>query len=155
MYENVKEVIIYVTENNIRSNNLDFSTQLCDDRGEPHDEDDSNYLPSEETYYNEFREELQNRNQGSVVELACSQGFLVGCRSYIALDSCHLKGKFNGVLVAATGIDSNNSIFPIAYVLLKSENTPSWTWFLKLLREAIGFSIDSKQFYLSSSLCCA
>nr|GEV51148.1 retrovirus-related Pol polyprotein from transposon TNT 1-94 [Tanacetum cinerariifolium] len=33
-------------------------------------------------------------------------GFLAGCRPYISLDACHLKGKFNGVLVAATGIDA-------------------------------------------------
>ncbi|KAL4556397.1 hypothetical protein LXL04_039048 [Taraxacum kok-saghyz] len=332
MYENEKEVTIYVTtENNIGSNNLDFSTQLCDDRGEPHDEDDSDYLPSEESYYShlssdneyeemnddvevnsftrnnqnmkveskfenvtcfkralnhyaiinefdyfiqksdptrftarcenldcewrihasimqdgvtfqvkkmveshtctrsnkggnkratqgwianvitnklksdgdvsptelkkwimktynvdvpylkvfrgkqqvhidmygkwedsflkldEFREELLNRNQGSVVEidfdivgnkkcfkrfficfLACSQGFLAGCRPYIALDACHLKGKFNGVLAAATGVDGNNSIFPVAYAVLESENTQSWTWFLESLRKSIG-----------------
>ncbi|PWA36330.1 transposase, MuDR, MULE transposase domain protein [Artemisia annua] len=26
---------------------------------------------------------------------ACSRGFLAGCRPYISLDACHLKGKFN------------------------------------------------------------
>lgn len=57
-----------------------------------------------------FREELLNRNQGSVVEIdfdvvggmkrfkrffislaACSRWFLAGCRPYISLDACHLK----------------------------------------------------------------
>nr|GEX54034.1 uncharacterized protein [Tanacetum cinerariifolium] len=69
---------------------------------------------------------------------ACSRGFILGCRPYISLDGCHLKGKFNGVLVAATCIDGNNSIFPVAYRVLESENTKSWTWFLNLLKEAIG-----------------
>ncbi|CAH1421173.1 unnamed protein product [Lactuca virosa] len=36
---------------------------------------------------------------------AYSRGFVPGCRLYIGLDACHLKGKFNGVLAAATGID--------------------------------------------------
>ena len=69
---------------------------------------------------------------------ACSKGFLAGCRPYISLDACHLKGKFNGVLAAATGIDGNNSIFPLAYSVLESENTKSWTWFLELVKKAIG-----------------
>nr|KAJ0213458.1 hypothetical protein LSAT_V11C400201180 [Lactuca sativa] len=69
---------------------------------------------------------------------ACSRGFLAGCRPYIGLDACHLKGKFNGVLAATTGIDGNNSIFPMAYCVLESENTQSWTWFLDSLKKAIG-----------------
>nr|XP_043633677.1 uncharacterized protein LOC122604879 [Erigeron canadensis] len=78
----------------------------------------------------DFKEELLNRNLGS--------GFLAGCRPYISLDACHLKGKFNGVLAAATSVDGNNSIFPVAYGVLESENTKSWTWFLELLKKAIG-----------------
>nr|KAJ0189897.1 hypothetical protein LSAT_V11C800395070 [Lactuca sativa] len=68
---------------------------------------------------------------------ACSRGFVSCCRPYIGLDACHLKGKFNGVLVAATGIDGNNSIFPITYCVLKSEKTQSWPWFLNSLKKAI------------------
>ncbi|KAI3738295.1 hypothetical protein L2E82_28319 [Cichorium intybus] len=104
-----------------------------------------------------LREELLIRNEGSVVEIdfdvvgdkklfkrffislaACSKGFLLGCRPYISLDACHLKGKFNGVLAAATGVDGNNSIFPVAYCVLESENIQSWTWFLESLKKAIG-----------------
>nr|GEZ15515.1 hypothetical protein [Tanacetum cinerariifolium]GEZ15533.1 hypothetical protein [Tanacetum cinerariifolium] len=65
-------------------------------------------------------------------------GFFAGCRPYISLDACHLKGKFNGVLVAATGIDGNSSMFPVAYGILESENTSSWIWFLELLKKVIG-----------------
>ncbi|XP_071704018.1 uncharacterized protein [Rutidosis leptorrhynchoides] len=105
----------------------------------------------------DFKVELLNRNPGSVVEiyfelktdqkrflhffyfiLCLSNGFLSGCRPYISLDACHLKGKFNGVLAADMGIDGNNSIFPVAYAVLKSENTKSWSWFLELLKKAIG-----------------
>ncbi|GJT32220.1 uncharacterized protein Tco_0922639 [Tanacetum coccineum] len=108
-------------------------------------------------WMNAFREELSNKNPGSVVEInfetiddkkcfkhffislaACSRGFLGGFRPYISLDACHLKGKFNGVLAAGTSIDGNNSISPVAYSVIKSKNTSSWTWFLESLKKAIG-----------------
>ncbi|GKB63284.1 uncharacterized protein Tco_0919470 [Tanacetum coccineum] len=103
-----------------------------------------------------LKEEIRNRNPGSIVDTdfeisgnkkcfqrffislaACSRGFILGCRPYISLDGYHLKGKFTCVLVSATGIDGNNSIFPVAYGVLESENTASWSWFLKLLKEEI------------------
>jgi MuDR family transposase len=75
-----------------------------------------------------LKEEILKRNSGSVVEFktelgegekqhfqrffvshgACISGFLKGCRPYISLDACHLKGKWKGVLAAATAIDGNN-----------------------------------------------
>ncbi|CAH1433302.1 unnamed protein product [Lactuca virosa] len=104
-----------------------------------------------------FKQELEKRNPESVVEIdlqtvgekkhflcffisltTCSKGFLAGYRPYIGLDACHLKEKFNGVLVAATSIDGNNGMFPVAYGVLEAENTKSWTWFLTSLQKAIG-----------------
>ena len=67
----------------------------------------------------------------------CSRGFLVGCHPCIGLDICHLKGKFNGVLAAATSIDGNNGMYPVAYAVLESENTKSWTWFLESLKKRL------------------
>ncbi|GKA09312.1 uncharacterized protein Tco_0688643 [Tanacetum coccineum] len=103
-----------------------------------------------------YKEELQNRNLGSVVDItfdidgdkkrlqrfivsivACSVGFLAGCHPYISLDTCHLKGKLNGALDAATCVDGNKSFFPLAYSVLKSKNVESWTWFVKNLRKVI------------------
>nr|KAJ0207509.1 hypothetical protein LSAT_V11C500261200 [Lactuca sativa]KAJ0207802.1 hypothetical protein LSAT_V11C500261320 [Lactuca sativa] len=113
----------------------------------------------DDSYLNiyDFKQEIEKRNPGSIVEIdlqtvgdkkhflrffisltACYKGFLAGCRPYIGLDACHLKGKFNGVLAAATSIDGNNGMFPVAYGVLESENTKSWTWFLKSLEKAIG-----------------
>nr|XP_043633496.1 uncharacterized protein LOC122604691 [Erigeron canadensis] len=60
----------------------------------------------------EFKEELRNRNPESVVDIKFETKD--GCRPYISFDGCHLKEKFNGVLVAATGIDGNNCLYPKA-----------------------------------------
>nr|GEV35877.1 reverse transcriptase domain-containing protein [Tanacetum cinerariifolium] len=49
-----------------------------------------------------------------------------------------MHGNFNGVLAAALRIDGNNSIFPVAYGVLESENTSSWKWFLVSLKKAMG-----------------
>ncbi|XP_052624769.1 uncharacterized protein LOC111907821 [Lactuca sativa] len=81
---------------------------------------------------------FRGREQVYTDMYACSKGFLAGCHPYIGLDACHLKGKFNGVLTAATSIDDNNGMFPVAYGVLESENIKSWTWFLKSLEKAIG-----------------
>ncbi|KAJ9560603.1 hypothetical protein OSB04_005763 [Centaurea solstitialis] len=104
----------------------------------------------------DFKEEIQKRNLGSVVEIdfetkgdkkhflrffvslsACFKGFLHGCRPYIGLDACHLKGRFNGVPISATSIVGNNGMFPVAYGVLESENTKSWTWFLESLKKEL------------------
>ncbi|GJW30043.1 hypothetical protein Tco_0046918 [Tanacetum coccineum] len=57
----------------------------------------------------DFKEELENRNPGSVVDIDFE---MVG----------HFKGRFNGVLAAAIGIDGNNGLFLVAYGVLESEN---------------------------------
>ncbi|XP_062105109.1 uncharacterized protein LOC133816824 [Humulus lupulus] len=69
---------------------------------------------------------------------ACRDGWLGGCRPLIGLDGCFLKGYCKGILLAAVGIDGNNSMFPIAYCVAEKENTEVWTWFLELLKADIG-----------------
>ncbi|KAJ0972417.1 hypothetical protein J5N97_020376 [Dioscorea zingiberensis] len=104
-----------------------------------------------------FKEELVRRNHGTIVKLdkfqqddgwhfrrifisisTCSIGFLTGCRLFLGLDGCHLKGKFKGVMLTATAIDGANRLFPVAYGVAESENIESWSWFLNGLYEAIG-----------------
>lgn len=66
---------------------------------------------------------------------ACKDGFKDGCRPLLGFDGCFLKGYTHGMLLAAIGIDPNNSQYPVAYAVVEKENTQSWTWFLNLLRE--------------------
>ncbi|XP_020111463.1 uncharacterized protein LOC109726337 [Ananas comosus] len=105
----------------------------------------------------DFCDEIRRRNVGShtqikLIELegkqhfqrmfiafgASIQGFLRGCRPYVGLDGAHLKGKFKGIIVSAIALDGNNSMFPVAYGVVESENAESWEWFLVALKEAIG-----------------
>ena len=58
-------------------------------------------------------------------------GFLGGCRPFIGLDGCHLKGRFGGQLLSITAKDGNDNIFPVAMVVVEQQNKDSWTWFLE------------------------
>ena len=69
---------------------------------------------------------------------ACSNGFLNGCRPYLAVDATALNGRWKGQLVAASAIDGHNWLFPVAYGVLEVESEESWTWFLQKLHDVIG-----------------
>lgn len=69
---------------------------------------------------------------------ACVDGFLVGCRPYLGVDSTHLTGRYNEQLAAATAIDGHNWMYPMAYGIFYRENTSNWSWFMTLLKRAIG-----------------
>ncbi|KAL6347641.1 hypothetical protein AAG906_026169 [Vitis piasezkii] len=42
------------------------------------------------------------------------QGFIMGCRSILAIDSCHLSGSYKGALLSAIVYDVDDGIFPLA-----------------------------------------
>ncbi|KAL4348850.1 hypothetical protein GQ457_17G019440 [Hibiscus cannabinus] len=50
-------------------------------------------------------------------------------------DLLHSASHFQGYLLAAVGIDTNDCIYPLAYAVVESENTSSWCWFLQILEE--------------------
>ncbi|EPS66978.1 hypothetical protein M569_07797, partial [Genlisea aurea] len=65
---------------------------------------------------------------------ACKEGFKVGCRPLFGVDGCFLKGKYEGQILAAVGMDANNNIYPIAYAVVERENQETWEWFLNLVK---------------------
>jgi hypothetical protein len=69
---------------------------------------------------------------------ACKKGFKAGCRPFIGLDGCFLKGYYGGQLLSAVGQDANNQIFVIAYAIVDVENKDNWKWFLTLLHDDLG-----------------
>ena len=85
-------------------------------------------------------------------------GFLGGCKPFIGLDGCHLKGRFGRQLLSAIAKDGNDNIFPVAMVVVEQQNKDSWTWFLEQFTDDIGrpeelnlVFISNRQTVLSSS----
>lgn len=90
------------------------------------------------------------------------EGFKKGCRPFIGVDGCFLKGPFPGQLLSAVGIDANNGMYPFAWAVVEKETKSSWTWFLKLVCQDIGidesnqntftFMSDQQKVHFSYSL---
>ncbi|KAK9284475.1 hypothetical protein L1049_023648 [Liquidambar formosana] len=102
---------------------------------------------------------IRTKNPGSVVQMkvesthpnqpahfmrlfityhAMITGFLGGCRPFIGLDGCHLKGSVGGQMLSAVARDGNNGIFPVAIAVVEAETKETWTWFMSNLLQAIG-----------------
>lgn len=64
---------------------------------------------------------------------ACKIAFATTSRPLIGLDGCFLKGDYGGHLLTTMGKVGNNQMLPIAYVVVQSESTDTWSWFLGLL----------------------
>ncbi|RVW37815.1 hypothetical protein CK203_087862 [Vitis vinifera] len=62
------------------------------------------------------------------------QGFTMGCRPVLAIDSCHLSGPYKGALLSAIAYDADNGTFPLALGVVGSENYEDWYWFLEKLK---------------------
>ena len=62
------------------------------------------------------------------------QGFTMGCRPVLAIDSCHLSGPYKGALLSAIAYDADDGMFPLALGVVGSENYEDWYWFLEKLK---------------------
>ncbi|KAG8385982.1 hypothetical protein BUALT_Bualt03G0101700 [Buddleja alternifolia] len=81
-----------------------------------------------------YAQELKRSNPMSTIVM----GFLTDCRPVIGVDGCHLKGPYGGILLTAVSVDPNNSLYPIAYVVVSGETKEAWEWFLWLLKADLG-----------------
>lgn len=68
---------------------------------------------------------------------AMKKGFVRGCKPWVGIDGCHLEGPFGGVLLSVAALDGIKGMFPVAIAMVEIENKDSWTWFLRLLHEAL------------------
>ena len=50
------------------------------------------------------------------------QGFLMGCRPVIAIDSTHLSGLYKDSLFSTTTYDADDGMFQIAFGVVSSKN---------------------------------
>ena len=44
------------------------------------------------------------------------------CRPVLGLDGTHLKTRYQGILLAATGMDALGKLFPVAFAMVDAEN---------------------------------
>ncbi|KAK9291278.1 hypothetical protein L1049_009467 [Liquidambar formosana] len=58
---------------------------------------------------------------------ACRRGFVAGCRPFIGVDGCFLKGPTEGQLLEWK--DGNDQMYPIAFAVVEGETKESWEWF--------------------------
>ncbi|XP_075654909.1 uncharacterized protein LOC142625087 [Castanea sativa] len=84
------------------------------------------------------------------------KGFINGCRPFLGIDGCHLKGSFEGVLLATIFLDGNNGLFLVAVAIVEVECEDSWLFFLHHLDAALGFTDAVTQAFPGAShrLCC-
>ncbi|KAI0511363.1 hypothetical protein KFK09_011993 [Dendrobium nobile] len=107
------------------------------------------------TMLQEYLNAIQEANPGTAIQLltnekgevrefhrlfwsfnACIEGFR-HLRPLITIDSAELHGKYSGSLLVATGVDGNDSLFPLAFAVAESETEETWTWFLGCIRSSV------------------
>nr|GFA19642.1 transposase, mutator type [Tanacetum cinerariifolium] len=59
------------------------------------------------------------------------------------------KGPWPGQRLTTIGVDANNKIYPVAYVIVKAERKASWCWFLNLLRVDLGIEANFHYTFIS------
>ena len=76
--------------------------------------------------------ELKHSSDGNFQQLFIAhsisiQGFSMGCRLTISIDSFHMSGLYGGALFSASAYDGNDSLFPLAFGVVGSENYEDWS----------------------------
>ncbi|ERN17687.1 hypothetical protein AMTR_s00059p00205030 [Amborella trichopoda] len=110
MMEGSSPIAMCVSNRPIESDNIDYLPPTIPDIG-PFD-------------YSGYRRPTIPNNGPSILVM-----------SLIRLDQTFFKGIYKGILLAVVGVDANENIFSITYVVVESENAASCTWFLELLNE--------------------
>ncbi|KAI3995711.1 hypothetical protein MKX01_020784 [Papaver californicum] len=68
----------------------------------------------------------------------CLDGFKTCCRHTFVVDSMHLSRPCKVLLLSIIGYDDNEKMYPIAFVIVDSENGDSCEWFMQKLFDALG-----------------
>ncbi|VVA10829.1 PREDICTED: MuDR family transposase [Prunus dulcis] len=89
-----------------------------------------------------FCEKMAEANPGSNIMLFTVMigDFNNGCRPIIFLDATSLKSKYHETFFAATALDGDDGVFPVAFAIVDVENDDNWRWFLEQLRSVVSTS---------------
>ncbi|KFZ19703.1 hypothetical protein V501_00553 [Pseudogymnoascus sp. VKM F-4519 (FW-2642)] len=71
------------------------------------------------------------------------------CRRLVVADGTFLKARFILTLLLAVGIDPNGELILLAWAVVESENSDSWTWFLRNLRHALPTLCSEESTFMS------
>jgi hypothetical protein len=52
------------------------------------------------------------------------------CRPVLRLNEAYLKTNYKGILLGATGVDTNSSLFLLPAAVVDAENDKNWLWFV-------------------------
>jgi hypothetical protein len=66
----------------------------------------------------------------------CVKAFKHSC-DVLFIDDTFLTGKYEGTMLIAIGIDADRQLVPLAFVIMKKENSGSWGWFLHLVQRVV------------------
>jgi hypothetical protein len=55
----------------------------------------------------------------------------------ISIDGMFFIGKFEGTMLICIGTDSEDQLVPLSFVIIQKEDTDSWCWFLRLVRQVV------------------
>lgn len=75
-----------------------------------------------------------------------NERFVNRCRPFIRIDDCHLKSSYRGVLLSAVGLDDNNELFSLVYVVVEYESNDTYRLFLYALHGWIKHRIHQRPF---------
>lgn len=78
-------------------------------------------------------------------------GFLDGCRPFVGLDGCHLKGSYGGCFLAVVSLDEDRGVFPLAFGIVEVKCGDSWKFFLVHLLQCIGSGTETVLFTFISN----
>ena len=59
------------------------------------------------------------------------------CRPVVSIDGTFLTGKFEGTMLICIGTDAEDQLVLLAFAIVRKEDTNSWCWFLRLVRQVV------------------